>query len=51
MFKISASDFGTMGMYRRKRACADKFLAMVTEGVVHGFYKAVTQSSFGVIRQ
>ena len=30
------------------RACADEFLAMVTEGVIHGVYKVVTQSSFGV---
>ena len=29
-------------------ACADEFLAMVTEGVVHGVYKVVTWSSYGV---
>ena len=40
LFKMSASDFGTVGMGRSKRACADKFLAtMVTEGVGHGLYK------------
>ena len=42
MFKISASEFCTMGMPKRKRACADEFLATVTEGVVHGVYKVVT---------
>ena len=30
------------------QACADEFLAMVTEGIVHGVYKIVTRSSFGV---
>ena len=35
-FKISASDFGTVDMHRRKRACTDEFLATVTEGVVQG---------------
>ena len=39
MFKISASEFRTVGMCRRMRACRDEFLAMVTEGVVHGVYK------------
>ena len=37
-FKISASEFGTMCMCRRMRACTDEFLAAVTEGVVHGLY-------------
>ena len=30
---------------------ADEFLATVYEAVVHGVYKVVTRSSFGVIRQ
>ena len=30
-------------------ACADEFLATVTEGVVQGVYKVMTWSSFGVI--
>ena len=51
MFKLSASDFQTMGMHRRKRGFADKFLAVVTEGVVHGVHKVVTRSPFGVIWQ
>ena len=29
-------------------ACADKYLATVTEGVAHGVYKVVTRSSFRV---
>ena len=33
------------------RACADEFLATVTEGVVHGVYKVVTRLSFGIIWQ
>ena len=49
MFKISASDFRTVGMHRRKQACTDKFLATLTEHLVHGIYKVVTQSSFSVI--
>ena len=44
MFKISASKFCTMGMHRQIRACADEFLAMATEGEVHGVYKVVTRS-------
>ena len=32
MFKISTSEFGTMGMW----VCPDEFLAMATEGVAHG---------------
>ena len=48
-FKISASEFGTIGMRRRKQACTDQFLATVTEGVVHGVYKLVTKSSFSLI--
>ena len=30
------------------QAYADEFLAMVTEGVVQGVYKAITQWCFGV---
>ena len=51
LFKISTSDFRTVGMHRQKRACTDEFLAMVTEGVVHSVYKVVTWWSFGVIWQ
>ena len=43
MFKISTSEFGIM--CKRIRACADEFLAMVTEGTV------VTESSFGVTQR
>ena len=50
MFKISASEFGSLHMRRRMRACTDEFLATVNEGVVHGVYKVVTRSVFGVIR-
>ena len=49
MFKISAPDFGTVGMFRRKRADADKFLATVTEGVAQGVHRVVTRLSFSVI--
>ena len=41
MFKILASEFGTVSMCRRMQACADEFLATVTVGVVHGVYKVV----------
>ena len=51
MCKIFTSDFGTVGLSRRKQAYADKFLATVTEGVVHDVYKVVTQSSVGVIQR
>ena len=51
MFKISASDFETVGMCRRKRACSHNFLTTVTEGVVHGVSKVVARSSFSVIRR
>ena len=50
MFKISASDFGTVGERRQKRPCADNFVAMVTEAVVHGVYSVVARLSFIVIR-
>ena len=46
----TASEFGTMSMHRRFRACADEILDTVT--VVHGVYKIVTRTQFfGVIRQ
>ena len=31
--------------------CANECFTMVTEGVVHGVYKVVIWSSFGVIRR
>ena len=51
IFKISASDFGTMTMHRGFCACVYEFLTTVTEGVVHGAHKVVIRLSFGVIRQ
>ena len=51
MFKISLSDFGTVGMCRRVQARADEFPPIVTEGVVHVVYKGVTQASFTLIRR
>ena len=33
------------------QACADGFLATLTEGVVHGEYKVVTRSSFSVTQR
>ena len=48
MFKISVSEFCTVSMHRRIRACADGFLAMVTKCLV---YKVVNWSSFGVTRR
>ena len=48
MFQISVSEFGTMGMCRQLQTCTDEYLAMVTKGVVHGVYKVVPWSSFGV---
>ena len=50
MFKISASEFCILGMYRRMQACTDEFLAVVTEDVVHSGYKVVTRACFGVTR-
>ena len=35
-------------MCRQMQIHPDEFLAMVTEGVVHGVYKVVTWSPFGV---
>ena len=51
LFKISTSDFGTVGMVRQFRACAYEFLTTVTKGVVHGVNKVVIRSSFGVTWQ
>ena len=51
MFKISASEFRTMGMCRQMQACTDEFLATVPEDVIHSVYKVVTQSSFGITLQ
>ena len=51
MCKISASDCLSMSIRRSVPACADDFLAIVTEGVVHSVCKVVTQSSYGDIRQ
>ena len=34
-------------MCEQMQACADEFLATVTEGVVHSVYKVLTWSSFG----
>ena len=50
IFKISASEFGTMSMRRQFRACTYEFLTTATKGVVHGVHKVVIQSSFGVTR-
>ena len=47
MFKISASELGTVNMCRRIRACVNKFPATVTEGV-HGVCKIGTRASFSV---
>ena len=33
------------------QACIDEFLAMVTEGVVHGVCKVVTPLTFSIIWQ
>ena len=49
MFKITASEFSTVGMRRRFRACAYEFLTMFPEDVVQGVHKVVIWSSFGVI--
>ena len=51
IFKISASEFGTVSMRRSFRACAYEFLNTVTEGVVHSVHKVVIRSSFGVMWQ
>ena len=42
MFKISASAFGTVSMRKQY------FFATVTEGIVQGVYKVVTQSILSV---
>ena len=44
MFKISATDFGTVVICRLFRACAYEFLTTVTEGVVQGVHQVVIQS-------
>ena len=49
MFKISASEIGTVSMRRRIPTCPDEFVAIVTEGLVRGVYKVVTRLSFGTI--
>ena len=41
----------TMSMRRWVQAYKEEFLAMVTEGVVHGLYKVVTRPSFCVDRR
>ena len=51
MFKISASAFGTMVMYRRFHTFAYEFLATATKGVVHIVHVVVIWLSFGVIWQ
>ena len=51
LFKISASDFGTISMRRQFLARTYEFLTMVTEGVVHSVCKVVIRSSFGVIQR
>ena len=51
MLKIFDSEFGTMGMRRLIGACTDEFLATITEGAVHGVYKAVTWTYFHVTRR
>ena len=48
MFKISHSEFGTMGMHRWMGAYTDEFLTIVTEAVVHSVYKVVTWQSSSV---
>ena len=45
---MSDAEFGSVNMRRQMQACVDEFLAMVTEGVVHGVYKVVTRLSFGL---
>ena len=46
MFKISTSEFGTVGMHRQMQACTDEFLATVTKGVVNGLCKVVNSVIF-----
>ena len=41
MFEFSASEFGTVGMRRRLRACAYEFITTVTKSVVHAVDKVV----------
>ena len=42
MIKISTTQFGTITMRRRMRACTYQFLATVTEGIVHDVFQGVT---------
>ena len=51
LFKLSVSDFGTVGMHRQFCVCTYEFLTMVTEGVAHGVHKVMIRSSFGVIQR
>ena len=51
IFEVSASDFGTMSMRRRFRACTYEFLSTVAEGMVNGVYKVVIRLSFSVIQR
>ena len=51
LFQISTSQFCTVGIHRRLWACTDEFLSRVTEGIVHGVHKVVTQSYFSVTHQ
>ena len=44
--KFPPLNFVPRACRRRMRACADEFLATVTEGVVHGVCKDVTQVVF-----
>ena len=41
--KFNVKEFGSVRMCRGIRACAYEFVAMVTEGVVHGVCKVVFQ--------
>ena len=50
LFKISASEFSTVGMCMRFHACAYEFSTTVTEGVVHSVHKVVMLSSFDLIQ-
>ena len=51
IFEVSASDFDTVSMCRRFRACMYEFLTIVTESVVHDVHKVVIWLSFGIIWQ
>ena len=49
IFDCSASDFITVSVLRRFRACMYKFLTMVTGGVLQGVHKVVIRFSFSVV--